>query len=212
MIRVGEQDFRSLAALKRHLSERLNAYEIGDIVSDDDEAILRELVTWHDDPDRKIGPGIATFEVHANSDLGYKTRGFRIRQAEGHLEHFGYNDVIKKPSHRARVTEALKNEGIEITRKFRRDAFATGEPVACFYSGKAIASTEAAEAVHHDPTMRDLAAKFVVAHGGWDQIEVTRSKSISGHRLVDDELADQWRAYQNAHLNGLRIALPRGQR
>lgn len=212
MITIGGQDFNSRAALKRHLSTRLNTYGVEQPVSEDDEAVLRELVTWHDEPDRKTGPGIAGFEVHSNNDLGYKTIGFRIRQTNGHLEHFGYSDVINKPSHRARVTEAFKNEGIEITRKFRRDAFEAGEPVFCFYSGEQIHDIKDAEAVHHSPTMQELAAAFAAANGGWERINVTRTKSISGHRLEDDHLADLWRTHQQEHLDGLRIALPRSKR
>lgn len=65
-VTIGDRHFSSQSAALKYLSERLNSYELGQRVSDQDAALLMDLLAMHRDQVRKIGCGINHWTVERN--------------------------------------------------------------------------------------------------------------------------------------------------
>jgi hypothetical protein len=180
-------------------------YPEGATVSDaDDDALLRDLVDMHRDPGRKVGPGIECFVIRHVP--GSKNLSFYIKQVGvEELVDFGWKKTIDgEPSLRAQVTQALVNAGRPITEAFRREAFERG-PVRI--GGRTFTRESEVEVRHVHPPLRDLAAEFVSANGGWAAIAlVDASGPYPGKEPASEEICDAWRAWQASHVSGLGLA------
>ncbi|TDK25847.1 DUF3223 domain-containing protein [Arthrobacter crusticola] len=204
---VGEYHFSRKGQVKEILSKELGRLEVGEEVADTYvSGLLTALAREHPEAEDKIGKGIEHWVVCSNRDLGYASNGFRAKQTgrEG-LIPFSYSDVLSPPRQRARVAEALTFEAIDITRQFRTDAFREG-PVRCADTGEVLIVKTLADAVHREPPRGQLHRMFLASEGlSYDTTELVKHPSESGYRLVDRALAQRWRSFQAAHLEGMAI-------
>lgn len=61
---IGDREFPSKAQAEREFKDILHRYALGhEVARAEDVQLLLDLVHLHPDPGRKIGPGIAHFEV-----------------------------------------------------------------------------------------------------------------------------------------------------
>lgn len=143
--------------------------------------------------------------VMPNNDLGRNTKGYRaVLMNGGEPEKFGYTKIVMPKDKSYFVAEALTEEAIEITRKFRRDRFAAG-PVHCADMSKLITDFKQAEAVHRCRGRGLLHREFLHRQGlTYDDVEAVPAKP-AGRRLVDRRLADRWRDYRLARLDVMDI-------
>lgn len=206
MYRAGGYEFNSKDALLAELSRGLKD-QAGNERLDDNRlvAILTHLAGLHPNAGTKFDSGIDYWIVMPNNDLGRNTMGYRaVLMKGGEPEKFGYSKIVKPKDKSYFVAEALTEEAIEITRKFRRDRFAAG-PVHCADTSELIADIKQAEAVHRRPVRGLLHEQFLHSQGlTYNDVEVVPSKP-AGRRLVDRGLAERWRVYQLAHLDGMVI-------
>ncbi|MHC5307541.1 DCL family protein [Bartonella sp. LJL80] len=63
-INLSSRPFDTVGEATVFFTRMLNAYNIGERVSEKDEIHLRGLIERHDEPDEKVGPGIDHFEVN----------------------------------------------------------------------------------------------------------------------------------------------------
>lgn len=123
--------------------------------------LLTALAREHPAAADKIGEGIEHWVIASNKDLGYTSKGFRAKQrGRDELVLFSYTDVLRPPNQRTLVAEALTQEALDITRRFRTDAFANG-PVRCALTGKAIPEKTMSDAVHLSPPRAQLHQIFL---------------------------------------------------
>lgn len=168
--------------------------------------LLSELVSRHPEAAEKIGPGIEFWVVCSNKDIGYASKGFRLKQVNrDELVRFSYLDVLKRPSRKDLVAEALTQEALEITREFRTQAFKDG-PVLCSKTGVVITEKTDADVVHPSPSRRELHLSFLLREGlNYESVELAKHPTESGMRLKDRALAERWCDFQRQHLGGLVI-------
>ena len=210
---VGEFSFAKKGEVEQLLRSVLEELEVGARVTDPFVAdLLTALAREHSEAVDKIGAGIEYWVVASNKDLGYTSKGFRAKQrGRDDLVRFSYTDVLRPPKQRALVAEALTHEALEITRRFRTEAFANG-PVQCTLTGKFIPEKTMADAVHLTPPRGQLHEAFLASEGlTYDSVKLVKHPVESGHRLADRELAERWRSFQTDHMGGLAIVLRREQ-
>ncbi len=204
---VGEFSFASKKEVMEKLKSVLVELEPGAKVNDSYvAALLTALVRDHQEAVEKIGDGIEYWVVASNNDLGYATKGFRIKQiGRDELILFSYTDVLTPPKQRALVAEALTQEALDITREFRTLGFANG-PAKCALTGSIIHDKKMADAVHLDPPRRQLHLNFLVSEGlTYENLKLEKHPTDSGFRLVDRNLAERWRAFQRDNLGGMGV-------
>lgn len=188
----------------------LEELEVGAMVTDSFVAdLLTALAREHPEATDKVGAGIECWVVASNTDLGYTSKGFRAKQRDrDELVRFSYTDVLRPPKQRALVAEALTQEALDITRRFRTEAFAGG-PVQCALTGM-IPEKTMADAVHLTPPRGQLHKAFLESEGlPYESVELVKHPVESGYRLADRELAKRWRNFQEENLDGLAIVLRR---
>ncbi|AOY70775.1 hypothetical protein ARZXY2_1222 [Arthrobacter sp. ZXY-2] len=208
---VGEFSFAKKGEVEQLLRSVLEELEVGARVTDPFVAdLLTALAREHSEAVDKIGAGIEYWVVASNKDLGYTSKGFRAKQrGRDDLVRFSYTDVLRPPKQRAMVAEALTQEALDITRRFRTEAFANG-PVQCALTGKLIPEKTMADAVHLTPPRGQLHEAFLASEGlTYDSVKLVKHPVESGYRLADRELAERWRSFQESSLNGMAIVLRR---
>lgn len=208
---VGEFTFKKKGAVSELLSSVLEDLGAGEKVTDSFVSdLLTALSREHPDAADKIGAGIEYWIVASNKDLGYTSKGFRAKQlGRDELVKFSYKDVLNPPKQRTLVAEALTQEALDITRRFRTNAFAAG-PVSCALTGKAITDKTMADAVHLVPPRAQLHQMFLESEGlTYETVELKKHPTESGYRLADRALVDRWRDFQEDHLDGLAVVLRR---
>ncbi|MBT2555531.1 DUF3223 domain-containing protein [Arthrobacter sp. ISL-5] len=208
---VGEFSFAKKGEVEQLLRSVLEELEVGALVTDPFVAdLLTALAREHPAATDKVGAGIEQWVVASNRDLGYTSKGFRAKQlGRDEPVRFSYTDVLRPPKQRALVAEALTQEALDITRRFRTEAFAGG-PVHCALTGKMIPDMTMADAVHLTPPRGQLHETFLESEGlTYESVELVKHPVESGYRLVDRELADRWRNFQEEHLGGLAIVFRR---
>ena len=208
---VGEFSFAKKGEVEQLLRSVLEELEVGALVTDPLVAdLLTALAREHPEATDKVGAGIECWVVASNRDLGYTTKGFRAKQrGRDELVRFSYTDVLRPPKQRALVAEALTQEALDITRRFRTEAFAGG-PVQCALSGKMIPEKTMADVVHLTPPRGHLHKAFLESEGlTYESVELVKHPVESGYRLVDRELAERWRNFQEERLAGLAIVFRR---
>ena len=210
---VGEFSFAKKGEVEQLLRSVLEKLEVSARVTDPFVAdLLTALAREHSEAVDKIGAGIEYWVVASNKDLGYTSKGFRTKQrGRDDLVRFSYTDVLRPPKQRAMVAEALTQEALDITRRFRTEAFANG-PVQCALTGKLIPEKTMADAVHLTPPRGQLHAAFLESEGlTYESVELVKHPVESGYRLVDRQLAERWRTFQEENLDGMAIVLRREQ-
>ncbi|KRE72746.1 hypothetical protein [Arthrobacter sp. Soil762] len=206
MYRVGGHEFTFKKDLVGRLSQGLKDYagkgRVDDQVLCD---VLAELAGWHPNAAVKFASGIEYWIVMPNNDLEWNTDGYRAVLAKGGApEKFGYSKVLSPREHKYFVAEALTHEAIEITREFRSMRFAAG-PVYCAETSELITDIKQAEAVHRRPRRGVLHEQFLQSQGlTYEEVAVERARP-SGRQLVDGGLAQAFREYQTARLDGMDI-------
>lgn len=204
---IGEFDFPRKGEVAELLKAVLAALEPGERVDDLFVSnLLTALAREHQDAAVKIGNGIEYWVVASNKDLGYVSKGFRAKQlGRDELILFSYTDVLNRPKQRTLVAEALTQEALDITRRFRTHAFANG-PVKCALTGTMIPDKTLAAAVHLAPPRGQLHQMFLASEGlTYESLELTKHPTESGYRLVDRDLAQLWRTFQAENLGGMAI-------
>lgn len=206
MYRVAGREYRSKNQLLLELSRGLKDHAGKDQVDDDAlVAVLNHLAGLHPEAETKFASGITGWVVVPNNDLGRNTVGYRAILAKGgSSEKFGYSKVLRPQEKKYFVAEALTQEALEITRKFRRDRFEQG-PVRCADTGELIVDNKQAEAVHRRPVRGVLHQQFLASEGlTYEEVEIMPAQP-AGRQLVDRQLAKRWCAYQTARLDGMDI-------
>lgn len=208
---VGEFTFNKKGDVGELLKSVLADLNAGEKVTDSFVSdLLTALAREHPAAADKIGEGIEYWVVASNKDLGYTSKGFRAKQrGRDELVLFSYTDVLRPPKQRTLVAEALTQEALDITRRFRTDAFANG-PVQCAVTDKLIPEKTMADAVHLSPPRAQLHQMFLESEGlTYETVELTKHPTASGCRLTDRDLTKRWRDFQEEHLDGLAIVLRR---
>lgn len=86
-VQIGNLHFPKKGDATAFFQEMLYRYDLGDKVSDEDVAILTDLVKMHPESSDKIGSGIADFSVRSG-DFG--TQCFWVNRTDGTTEKFSF--------------------------------------------------------------------------------------------------------------------------
>jgi hypothetical protein len=90
---VGGISFPTFAALIRHIKAMLDRYELYQIVSQADEAFLRDLLRYHPRGEAKLaGSPVTHFEKHPAK---HGSKCFYMVREDGSLEDFGTKSVLR---------------------------------------------------------------------------------------------------------------------
>jgi hypothetical protein len=207
---LGFRTFKTKSEAGDHFKAILNAYDPGDTLSDAHAAEVEALLARHSEYEDKVGEGIRSFGVRAAL---YGTRCFEIRRVDGTATDFSYGNCIGgAPSSRTEIMRAMRMEvqsDILDAKEafFKANADADGT-VVCVLSKARISRSEA-HADHAPPhTFRTLADLFLKARKivpGPEHVTPSRDNQYAP-RLVDPELAADWRAFhhENASIRVVR--------
>jgi Protein of unknown function (DUF3223) len=90
-IKLGDLEFARKGDAVEFLKKMLNRYNPGDRVSDQDGQVLALALARHPDADKKIGCGIAHFNVRT-ADFG--TQCFWVTRTDGTTERFAFRSCL----------------------------------------------------------------------------------------------------------------------
>jgi hypothetical protein len=78
--------------LLAHIKDMLKRYDVGDKVSPQDSAVLKDLLARHPNAVQKIGSGIKDFSVRMSGEFGSKC--FWVNRTDGTTEDFSFKGCI----------------------------------------------------------------------------------------------------------------------
>lgn len=86
-VQVGSLHFPRKGDATKFFQEMLYRYDLGDKVSDEDTAILADLLLGHPEALQKIGTGIQSFSMRSGD---YGTQCFWVNRLDGTTEKFSF--------------------------------------------------------------------------------------------------------------------------
>ncbi|MCG6495679.1 DCL family protein [Kitasatospora sp. A2-31] len=194
---IGPRRYKSKAAAGGAVREVLYRYTIGETVGqEEDELLLRDLLSLHRDADAKIGPGIESFRV-VPTQLG-SHQGFEAVRIDGTAIDFSYQKCLNPRTYPQRVIDALGVEAKDLRSAYFYNRQKEGTFVSDL-SGAALSAAATDVSYFKGPSLASMAANFAAAAGDWDAIELTPATDPGLAVLVDRELAACWCEYHRKH-------------
>lgn len=171
-------------------------------ITGEDAAFLLDVLRRHYQFDEKCGEGLsAIMVIHNKTPYGSST-GLGLVRADGSIVDISWRVPLSPPTHQQNVSIAARYEILD-QRQEASDAVAAGD--ACPVCGLPLEHVD--RHVDHKPphTFFSLFEAFVELECGttYDLIAL-REDGIAGMRFVDEELAEQWRAFHR-RLATLRV-------
>lgn len=90
-IKIGNMEFSSKAAARRYASVVLHRYEKNELVGATDIPFVEGLLDRHPNRVKKIGPGLAAFEIGSGK---FNEKCFVVRRTDGSVAAFSYKKAI----------------------------------------------------------------------------------------------------------------------
>jgi uncharacterized protein DUF3223 len=196
---IGELSFATIAEALEYFGAMLNRYELGDFVDDADTRALLALAERHPNYEQKRGVGILGFMVER---AGYNARGFHIIRTDGTSTDFSYRKCLETRTPTALFIGALRTEVQDDILEAKRQYFADhadAEGRSCRLTG-ARTTIDESHADHAPPyTFQILADTFLAAREIVPDIALLTPPADNqlGRRLLDRELAADWRVYHH---------------
>jgi hypothetical protein len=97
-VSLPSRTFANQSLASQHFASMLKRYKPGDRVADEDAADLAGLLQRHPDGRKKMGVGIAHFEVQS---ADYGSQCFRVVRRDGTWERFSYKACVAPNQTRA---------------------------------------------------------------------------------------------------------------
>lgn len=166
-IKLGHCIFTSKKAATDAVQDLLWKHELGNQqamrVSDEDEAILRDLIELSPEKAEKVGPGIRYFEVRRNG-IGLKGQGFVIVRVDGSAVDFSYRRMItgKVITPRENFIRACRHAVQPFINEEKERFFAEAERPTCCITGDKLKKEEC-EVDHAPPYTFALIVEGFVA-------------------------------------------------
>lgn len=175
-----------------------------------DHDFCLDLIHRHPDAKRKIGCGIAYFEIRV-SPGNHGRRSFWLVRLDGTATDWSYLKCLYPDgSKRSYLLHALRAAVVDQILDFKQRALANGEH--CALTGKPL--DEHCVVDHHKPSFDKLVNAFVACMGGPGRFHTVpvepevRDGRHARRRLVDREVHEAWIAYHREHANLRALAFP----
>lgn len=204
MIKIGGREFSSKAAAKRHFRTIRERYSDNERVSDDDAALLHELLSSHPDAVQKVGAGVDHFTVAPQAPFG--TRCFVLHRQDGTSTEWSADSCIDGGDERRDRLAALRVAIAPQIVDFKRREFDGRRSVTCVVTGS---QTEFGEAdVDHIPP--DTFAALVTAwleseNMSLEDVEITPPRDAQPQpAITNNKQRESWGEFHRRH-SRLRI-------
>lgn len=175
--------FPSKAKARKHFSDMLARYDVGDTVQPQDAMELGLLLLRHESADEKIGVGVDSFMV-VRPD-GYEGKCFGLRRVDGTATHFSYLHCLAPYTKKTTVMRAAREAVEDTIHSVRAKAFDSGKPVVCEVSGVPV-TWDTAHVDHASPTFAEIVDRWR-GNRTWDEIEVVEGLDVFGDRFAERE-------------------------
>lgn len=143
IISIGDREFPSKKSATDFVRSILYAYKIGERVTAEHDAFLRDLIDLHPESDLKIGCGISFFTVEQN----YGSRGFWLTRTDDTITDWSFLACITPPSRRVEAKRAFRTAIRDQILRFRSEL---PNAFVCPVSGEQL-TRETSHIDHHTP-------------------------------------------------------------
>ncbi|MBI5656730.1 MAG: DCL family protein [Geobacter sp.] len=194
--------FQSKTVATAFFRRMLNRYRDGEELTQDDDAILFELLQRHPDAE-KIGVGVKLFYRDKTPD--YPTSCFHIERIDGSTTDFSYPTCISATSSTLaqQFYEACRNAVSENLTRQKNTLFKeAGGKMRCSKTGDIITIDEA-DYRHTTPKFREIVSDFITENNITISPEMVTSSADMQYatRFVDLKIKDLFVRYHTARAN-----------
>lgn len=196
-IQVGTETFPTKKALAERIAKILKEAPLEQPLGEYHNLLLA-LLRRHPAAAEKIGPGVQSFKASVNY-LG--TRGFMITRDDGSQVDFSYRKCIQMPTRWEEFVTALRFSVETQVTSFKDAAFAGAEKIECALTGALLGRNEV-HIDHAPPDTFEALVSRLVAEEKLDQDDPPATRAIDnvpGRQLVEEGLAERWRAFHARH-------------
>ncbi|MFD7913064.1 DUF3223 domain-containing protein [Streptomyces sp. NPDC059752] len=206
---VNGEHFRTQKALRERMRAVMNSYRYDEVVGEADEEFLRDLITRHPHYGEKVGVGVGGFVVVRTE---WNNRGLMLVRIDGSDIDISWEECLKATPHAQQVRGCLRRAVKEQVLAAVAEAFAQG-PVVCAVTGDGIGSPREADVDHCQPVFEELAASFILEHGGLEAFVIApdNAAGFSVAELENSALVTDWQEYHRKHAN-LRVVTKHANR
>lgn len=204
-ISLGSRDFPSRKSLQEYLSTARSETEINRAVPPEVEGVLRDLLEFHPDRDRKVGAGVQGFTVRF---MPPNTSSFWIERVDGSRIDFSFHKCMKYISGvGAREREVIGNLRHSIRDVINAFRMSLPEFTSCALTGKSLRRDSAAIDHAYPDTFRRIVHRFIASERlTWDSFPIGYSGDPHIGRIITDQgVAARWHQFHrdNAHLRAV---------
>jgi len=181
----------------------LNSNPLGEWLGKEDTKTLHDLLTYHEEYEKKKGKGIKGFKIQINY---YKQRGFYIYRIDGSSTDFSYLKCLQPPTLNSKIKAACRTAITEDILNFKEEAFKNSPTLICPLS-KEILTFNSCHVDHFNPTFIDIFNEWITDKKISEQdINQTEDNSVRTY-FINKDLEKGFRKFHNSKCN-LRIISP----
>jgi len=189
--------------VKTIIQEILNSNQIGEWLSKQDTEILHDLLTYHEEYEKKKGKGIKGFKIQINY---YKQRGFILYRTDGSSTDFSYLKCLQPPTLNSKIKTACRTAITQDILNFKDEAFKNSPTLLCPLS-KEVLTFNSCHVDHSNPTFIEIFDEWIKDKKISEKdINQTEDNSVTTY-FINTDLEKSFREFHNSKCN-LRILSP----
>jgi hypothetical protein len=193
---IDGKQFENKTKLKTRIQEILHSYPIGQELSEDDFAFMRDVLDMHPDSDIKIGCGVVRMFVRQNA-VYRRNREFWLQRLDGSETDFSFNECLKP-------TTPLKKFKIACRNTIREDVIAfrdqnLSQDSVCPFKGQTL-TVQNTHVDHVPPATFDaIVHDFIKLHSiNPTEVKLTGARDGEiGDNFADSNLSEAFRQFHN---------------
>lgn len=206
MYRLGDRDFTSKEAIKKHVQAIFAAYEPGEILSEIHFNFVYDLLNWHPSASQKIGCGISQIAIHIPKP--WKAKGFLAIRNDGTTTDFSYKICLNPQlaEHDMKVRDAFRYAIVSQVVALKKEAFRFSSLIVCPVTQQEI-DWDSSHVDHHPIPFIDLYEQYLQESGISVKDIVLNphgDNSALPHELADKRLERDWQRWHHQNA-GLRV-------
>lgn len=196
-IELGGKEFRTKKDLREFLSQEREKTPLGTLVNEQADRVLRDLLSFHPDQDRKVGVGISHFTVRF---MPPNTTSFWLHRSDGTMEDFSFHKCIQHVSgvgFREREVKVKLREMIRCSISVFRGNLP--EITTCALTGTSLRRGDAAIDHAYPDTFSALVRRFLISERlEWDSFPIEYSGDPKIGRIVSDPgVSSRWHTFHD---------------
>lgn len=197
---VNGQSFKTKKVLREYIRKIRDSYLDGQCLNEDDFEFMLDLLNRHEEPEIKIGVGVAYMYVKTN-EVFKRNREFWLVRIDGSETDFSFEICLKHETKLQKFKNACRTSVADIVMDFKKDFFdRVGEPSICPVTGEAMTLRRNSHVDHAHPNTFDKIVQDFISLNGLDvnQIELlTAEDGRVRNEMADKTLEQQFIEFHN---------------